>query len=186
MLALHVTSCGTPEEKLRICFRMYDIDGNGMIDINEMKRYLISCNVNLSKSRDSDRSNLKVIKGMQICKGDARHVAIMQSSYQDKYDQLVWREFLLSWKWWRTSDISLTHLFYLLKPRLKLQLHKLKIIHFHTSNCDSVFRTLSAVYEVVGEPTDRDKAEQLFKKLDENCDPMIGCCKVFTPKLARL
>ena len=110
----------------------------------------------------------------QICKGDARHVAIMQSSYQDKYDQLVWREFLLSWKWWRTSDISLTHLFYLLKPRLKLQLHKLKIIHFHTSNCDSVFRTLNAVYEVVGEPTDRDKAEQLFKKLDENCDGEIS------------
>lgn len=59
MLALHVTSCGTPEEKLRICFRMYDIDGNGMIDINEMKRYLITCNVKLSKSRDSDREQFE-------------------------------------------------------------------------------------------------------------------------------
>jgi len=40
MLALHVTSCGTPEEKIRWAFRMYDIDGNGMIDISELKRTL--------------------------------------------------------------------------------------------------------------------------------------------------
>jgi len=40
MLALHVTSCGTPEEKIRWAFRMYDIDGNGMIDITELKRTL--------------------------------------------------------------------------------------------------------------------------------------------------
>ena len=37
-----------------------------------------------------------------------------------------------------------------------------------------LFRTISAVYEVVGEPTDRDKAEELFKKLDENCDGEIS------------
>ena len=35
-------------------------------------------------------------------------------------------------------------------------------------------RTLSAVYEVVGEPTDREKAEELFRKLDENCDGEIS------------
>lgn len=38
MLALNVTMNGTPEEKIQQCFRMYDIDNNGTIDINEMKR----------------------------------------------------------------------------------------------------------------------------------------------------
>jgi len=42
MLALHVTSCGTQEEKIRWAFRMYDIDGNGMIDITELKRTLVA------------------------------------------------------------------------------------------------------------------------------------------------
>lgn len=38
MLALHVTSNGSPEEKLAWAFKMYDIDGSGCIDLNEMKR----------------------------------------------------------------------------------------------------------------------------------------------------
>ena len=38
MLALHVNSSGTPEEKLSWAFKMYDVDGNGGIDFDEMKR----------------------------------------------------------------------------------------------------------------------------------------------------
>jgi len=38
MLALHITSNGSPEEKLAWAFKMYDIDGSGSIDFNEMKR----------------------------------------------------------------------------------------------------------------------------------------------------
>merc|ERR1711962_377847 len=38
MLALHVTSKGSPEEKLSLAFRMYDVDGNGTIERTEMKR----------------------------------------------------------------------------------------------------------------------------------------------------
>merc|ERR1719266_1918775 len=42
MLALHVTSSGSAEEKLGWAFKMYDIDGNGSIDFNEMKRTIFA------------------------------------------------------------------------------------------------------------------------------------------------
>ena len=38
MLVLHLTTNGTPEEKLTLAFRMYDLDGNGFINFLEMKR----------------------------------------------------------------------------------------------------------------------------------------------------
>lgn len=38
LLAIDVTSAGTPEEKLRWAFNMYDVDGNGHIDPQEMTK----------------------------------------------------------------------------------------------------------------------------------------------------
>ena len=36
------------------------------------------------------------------------------------------------------------------------------------------FRTVFAVYEMVGTPADMSKAEELFKKLDQNSDGSIS------------
>lgn len=36
---IHLTSTGSPEEKLRVVFRMYDKDGNGSIDKREMNEW---------------------------------------------------------------------------------------------------------------------------------------------------
>merc|ERR1711910_109220 len=42
LLAIDVTSSGTPEQKLNWAFKMYDVDENGMIDLNEMTRLVKS------------------------------------------------------------------------------------------------------------------------------------------------
>lgn len=47
--AIHVTSSGTPEEKLKWAFRMYDVDGNGVIDIQEMTKIVQVSFVNLKQ-----------------------------------------------------------------------------------------------------------------------------------------
>ena len=39
MLAIYITSKGSPEEKLKWAFKVYDIDGNGTIEFGEMKRF---------------------------------------------------------------------------------------------------------------------------------------------------
>ena len=38
LLALDVTSAGSPKDKLRWAFRMYDVDGNSAIDMQEMNK----------------------------------------------------------------------------------------------------------------------------------------------------
>merc|ERR1712226_1803368 len=42
LLAIDITSSGTPEEKLNWAFSMYDADGNGWIDLMEMTRIVKS------------------------------------------------------------------------------------------------------------------------------------------------
>merc|ERR1712106_433166 len=42
LLAIDVTSSGTPEEKLNWAFSMYDVDGNGWIDLAEMTKLVQS------------------------------------------------------------------------------------------------------------------------------------------------
>ena len=36
ILAIDMTNAGTAEEKLKVAFRMYDLDGNGELDLDEM------------------------------------------------------------------------------------------------------------------------------------------------------
>ena len=42
LLAIDVTSAGTPEQKLNWAFKMYDVDGNGTIEPDEMSRIVHS------------------------------------------------------------------------------------------------------------------------------------------------
>ena len=39
MLAIYITSSGSSDQKLKWAFSVYDIDGNGTIEYEEMRRY---------------------------------------------------------------------------------------------------------------------------------------------------
>ena len=57
LLAMDVTSSGTPEEKLSLFFSLFDVDGNGWIDLMEMTK-LMKC---LCKMVDSSKSKIEMI-----------------------------------------------------------------------------------------------------------------------------
>ena len=40
LMVIHLTSTGSPEDKLRTMFTLYDRDGNGSIDASEIERWV--------------------------------------------------------------------------------------------------------------------------------------------------
>merc|ERR1712115_397734 len=51
LLAIDVTSSGTPEEKLNWAFSMYDVDGNGWIDLVELTRIVKSIYIMMGREK---------------------------------------------------------------------------------------------------------------------------------------
>jgi len=61
LLAINITSSGTPEEKLKWVFKLYDVDGNGTISQNEMTKVVQSMYDMLApeESKTDERANEK-------------------------------------------------------------------------------------------------------------------------------
>lgn len=75
LLAINVTSSGTPEQKLEWAFRMYDIDGNGTIDEKEMIKIIEAIYEMLGpevtkSAEDSPRKRAKMIFEKMDSNGD--------------------------------------------------------------------------------------------------------------------
>merc|ERR1711963_126383 len=71
LLAIDVTSSGSPEQKLNWAFRMYDVDENGMIDLNEMTRlvksiYKVSQNKRKGPSDTAEQRAADIFKKMDV------------------------------------------------------------------------------------------------------------------------
>ncbi|KAK2723608.1 hypothetical protein QYM36_002074 [Artemia franciscana] len=77
LLAIDVTSAGTPEEKLKWAFRMYDVDGNGVIDLQEMTKivqaiYDMLGNASASRPADSAEDRARSIFARMDENGDGQ------------------------------------------------------------------------------------------------------------------
>merc|ERR1712210_409484 len=72
LLAIDVTSSGSPEQKLNWAFRMYDVDENGMIDLNEMTKlvrsiYQVSgAHQKQRQSESADSRAVNIFKKMDV------------------------------------------------------------------------------------------------------------------------
>ena len=61
MQAINITSQGTPDKKLEMAFRMYDCNGDGSIDENEMRRIISVSATSLICSDTVDVLSLQAI-----------------------------------------------------------------------------------------------------------------------------
>lgn len=86
MLALHVTSNGSPEEKLKWAFRMYDVDGNGSIDIDEMKRYAFRSTELIFDKVTKHFSTIYAVYEMVGCPADTSKADLLFSRLDENSD----------------------------------------------------------------------------------------------------
>jgi len=61
LLAIHVTSCGSPEDKLGWAFSMYDVDGNGFIELSEMMK-LVKSIFQMMNNTNAHRAHLDPVE----------------------------------------------------------------------------------------------------------------------------
>jgi len=69
LLAIHVTSCGTAEDKLNWAFSMYDMDGNGYIELSEMQK-LVKSIFQMMNHTNAHRAHLNPSERARQCEDD--------------------------------------------------------------------------------------------------------------------
>merc|ERR1711997_1194930 len=72
LMVVHLTSNGSPEDKLRTMFSLYDRDGNGSIDASEMESVLRDVYQMMDKDSDGKITEAEFIKAsmedIELCK----------------------------------------------------------------------------------------------------------------------